>query len=394
VPRFALSTGRLLLLSVVVGAGALAVSPASALAADTVTLSAGQNPVAYGHKVVLSGTISPAVGGETVGVYAQDGAAAVLVANAVTDAAGSFSVSATVTAPETFVARAADAGGDPVESAPVPVLVRPRLVASLQGSRQVGAQLYLVGRLVPREAGSVTVSDGLHRRNVAVKPSGRFRAQLTTTRLFRYHATVRLTPAQGYVAQQRAYTVRVALLPLTIGSTGPAVWWLQYSLEQIDHYALLGVDGRYDDSTSDAVLAFQKVHGLPRTGAVDARFWTILRGSGPPPARIPSGDHIEVDKTRQVLFEVRDGKVVSVSHVSTGATGNTPVGHWHVYAKQAGFTPDGMWDSLFFLRGFAIHGYASVPAFPASHGCVRTPMWFASGLFSRWGVGTSIYIFP
>jgi lipoprotein-anchoring transpeptidase ErfK/SrfK len=127
---------------------------------------------------------------------------------------------------------------------------------------------------------------------------------------------------------------------------------------------------------------------------VDARFWTILRGSGPPPARIPSGDHIEVDKTRQVLFEVRDGKVVSVSHVSTGATGNTPVGHWHVYAKQAGFTPDGMWDSLFFLRGFAIHGYASVPAFPASHGCVRTPMWFASGLFSRWGVGTSIYIFP
>jgi L,D-transpeptidase catalytic domain/Putative peptidoglycan binding domain len=394
VSRSAGSTPRLVLTSVVVAAGVLAVAPASAVAADTVTLSVRSNPVAYGHKVVLSGTVSPAVAGETVGVYAEDGDTAVLVANAVTDAAGTFSVSTTVTAPETFVARGADTAGEPVESAPVPVLVRPRLVASVHGSRQVGGHLYLVGRVVPRAAGTVTVSDGDHRRTVAVGPSGRFHANLTTTRLYSYRATVRVTPADGYVGQRRTYPVRVTLLPLTIGSTGPSVWWLQYSLQQLDHYALPGIDGRYGYSTSDAVLAFQKVHGLPRTGSVDVRFWTILRGSGPPLARIRWGDHIEVDKTRQVLFEVRDGKVVSVSHVSTGATGNTPIGHWHVYAKEAGFTPKGMYDSLFFIGAFALHGYPSVPAFPASHGCVRLPMWFASGLFSRWGIGTSVYIFP
>ena len=100
-----------------------------------------------------------------------------------------------------------------------------------------------------------------------------------------------------------------------------------------------------------------------------------------------------MDKSRQLLYEVRAGRVVSVARVSTGATGNTPVGHWHVYAKQAGYTPKGMYDSLFFLRGFAIHGYVSVPTYPASHGCVRTPLWFAPGIYSRWGVGTSIYVF-
>jgi lipoprotein-anchoring transpeptidase ErfK/SrfK len=53
-----------------------------------------------------------------------------------------------------------------------------------------------------------------------------------------------------------------------------------------------------------------------------------------------------------------------------------------------------MYDSLFFVGEFAIHGYYSVPSYPASHGCVRTPIWFASGLYSRWGIGTSVYVFP
>ena len=169
--------------------------------------------------------------------------------------------------------------------------------------------------------------------------------------------------------------------------------WLEYRLYRLDHYALPGVDSVYDASTADAVLAFQKVHGLPRTGAVDLRLWRVLRTSGPPHARVRSGEHIEVDKTRQVLFEVRSGKVVSVSQVSTGATGNTPVGLWHVYAKGPGTNAKGMYDSLFFLRGFAIHGYYSVPSYPASHGCVRTPFWFARELYSRWGVGASVYVF-
>ena len=75
------------------------------------------------------------------------------------------------------------------------------------------------------------------------------------------------------------------------------------------------------------------------------------------------GDYLEVDKTRQVLFVVRGGEVAKVVHVSTGATGNTPLGTWHVYRKVGGWDWV-LWYPMYFLRGFAIHGYPSVPAYP------------------------------
>ena len=131
---------------------------------------------------------------------------------------------------------------------------------------------------------------------------------------------------------------------------------------------------------------------LARTGSVEGTFWRVLQRAGVPPARY-SGDHIEVDKTRQVLFVVRGGKVSLMTHVSTGATGNTTLGQWHVYSKQPGWTPKGMYDSSFFLRGFAIHGYPEVPAYPASHGCVRIPMWIAPTLYSEIPGDFSIYVY-
>jgi lipoprotein-anchoring transpeptidase ErfK/SrfK len=104
------------------------------------------------------------------------------------------------------------------------------------------------------------------------------------------------------------------------------------------------------------------------------------------------GDYLEVDKSRQTLYEVRDGQVERVIHVSTGATGNTPVGTWRVYREVFG------WDwvlyhPMYFLRGFAIHGYPSVPAWPASHGCVRVPLWLANGLRERWGYGSVVRVY-
>ena len=82
-----------------------------------------------------------------------------------------------------------------------------------------------------------------------------------------------------------------------------------------------------------------------------------------------------------------------VSHVSTGATGNTPVGRWHVYSKVPGWLPDGMFDPSFFLRGFAIHGYPTVPFYPGSHGCVRVPVWLAPRIYGYDPPGSTIYIY-
>jgi N-acetylmuramoyl-L-alanine amidase len=200
-----------------------------------------------------------------------------------------------------------------------------------------------------------------------------------------------LAPARGYVRAFRRIRVRLAYARLRIGAHGPAVLALKRRLREL-HFALPSVDSGFGHATYEAVLAFQKVHGLPRTGRVGPGLWRRLWRTSVPRPRVRRGDYIEVDKSRQLLMEVRDGKVANVVHVSTGATGNTPVGTWRVYREVFG------WDwvlyhPMYFLRGFAIHGYPSVPTWPASHGCVRVPLWIASALRERWGRGSVIRVY-
>ena len=51
-----------------------------------------------------------------------------------------------------------------------------------------------------------------------------------------------------------------------------------------------------------------------------------------------------------------------------------------------------MYHPSYFSSGYAVHGSESVPAYPASHGCVRIPM-FAAKEFSRMApVGTLVIV--
>jgi peptidoglycan hydrolase-like protein with peptidoglycan-binding domain len=177
---------------------------------------------------------------------------------------------------------------------------------------------------------------------------------------------------------------------LSLGAHGPGVVALERRLAEL-HYAVRNTSGVFDADLEQSVLAFQKVNGLPRTGVVTPSLWARLAQAGVPFARY-SGNHVEVDKTRQVLFLVRAGKVALVSAASTGATGNTPLGVWHVYSKVAGWSWV-LWYPSYFLRGFAVHGYPDVPPYPASHGCVRIPMWLAPSLYTQIPLGSSIYIY-
>jgi hypothetical protein len=198
------------------------------------------------------------------------------------------------------------------------------------------------------------------------------------------------TPRPGWAGIRRVLDATVVQPTLSRGATGPSVLALERRLAEL-RYALPRVDGVYGHDTVEAVLAFQKVHGLPRTGTVEPWLWRRLARAGAPRPR-RGGDYIEVDKTRQVLFVVHGGEVTKAVHVSTGATGNTPLGTWQVYRKVPGWDWV-LWYPLYFLRGFAIHGYPSVPAYPASHGCVRVPMWIAPQLFDRHGFGTKVTVF-
>ena len=48
---------------------------------------------------------------------------------------------------------------------------------------------------------------------------------------------------------------------------------------------------------------------------------------------------------------------------------------------------------MYFVGGYAIHGNPSVPSFPASHGCVRVPMWAAPWLYSSNGIGETVDVY-
>jgi hypothetical protein len=244
----------------------------------------------------------------------------------------------------------------------------------------------------PAVAGTLTVRIWRGTRLVRARSGrGRIRIALKTARAGAYRVRVSLQPAPGYLQARRALE-RIVFLPfLSAGSTGPSVYELDRRLSEL-HYALGQIDGYFGRDDVDAVIAFQKLHGLPRTGAVDTRFWAELQRAQDPRPRYP-GDHVEVSKGRQVLFLVRDGKVALIVPVSTGATGNTPLGHWRVYSRVPGFNALAMYYSSFFVGAFAIHGYHSVPPYPASHGCVRIPLWVAYRVYSLIDYGTPVYIY-
>jgi hypothetical protein len=259
------------------------------------------------------------------------------------------------------------------------VVVKPRLDVRLDGARTVGSPLQVVATLRPAHAGSVRVLvDGRPSTHVET-------GDVRTARI-----VVVSKPSPSWAPVWRVVLAHIGAPNLGRGAQGPGVVALERRLAEL-HYAVRDTRGVFDTDLEYAVVAFQKVNGLPRTGLVTPSLWARLAHAGIPRPRY-GGDHVEVDKARQVLFLVRGGKVALVSEVSTGATGNTPLGVWHVYSKVAGWSWV-LWYPNYFLRGFAVHGYPDVPPYPASHGCVRIPMWLAPSLYTQIPLGSAIYIY-
>jgi hypothetical protein len=257
----------------------------------------------------------------------------------------------------------------------------------------IGRPLVVRAVLRPRHSGKLHVRIWRSGRELPAKDfGGRAVVRLSTKKVAKYVIRVEVTPTGSFTSRKKTVRTNVFLPYLAQGARGPSVQILERRLADL-HYLLRGVDRFYSYDTVDAVLAFQKVNGLARTGSVTPAVWRRLQAAHVPRPLYRYGHHLEVDKTRQVLFEVDHGQVVRIVHVSTGATGNTPVGRWRIYSKVPGTLPSGMFDSNFFLRGFAIHGYPYVPPYPASHGCVRIPNWAAPILFASSYYGETIYIY-
>ncbi|MEA2359926.1 MAG: hypothetical protein QOI62_3186 [Solirubrobacteraceae bacterium] len=206
-------------------------------------------------------------------------------------------------------------------------------------------------------------------------------------------ATHLATPEIGTMV---ATPVQVRVVPLRAGpgARGPAVRLLQQQLAAGGY--VVGQRGVYDDRTARAVVAFRKVTGMARTPVASADvFRRLARGGGRFRVRFPShGKHVEADLSRQVLALIRAGRVERIYPMSSGKPSTPTVrGSFRVYSKSPGTNAKGMFFSNYFIRGYAIHGYASVPVFAASHGCLRVPIPDAISIYDWLRIGNVVDVY-
>lgn len=166
------------------------------------------------------------------------------------------------------------------------------------------------------------------------------------------------------------------------------------------------VDGVFDPATRFALMAFQKWEQRPVTGRLTVAEIEAMRSAVKPTPRDGDYEHVEIDVDRQVLLMIDGQGGVRVLPVSTGtdkpfvydgqtSIAYTPRGRFVVYDKGVGWEDNslGMYYANFISGGIAIHGSRSVPAEPASHGCIRIPLFAAREVSKRTPVGTIVLVY-
>jgi len=269
-----------------------------------------------------------------------------------------------------------------------------------------GQRMIVRGTVLPYVAGQ-TVKLSVYRdgRKVAVKTvpvlplgggAGQFHiiygsasAGLVAVRAVHY-----ATAAQPQLTA-RTPPIRFASTNLSQGAQGGSVWLLQAELSAL-HYDVPR-NGVFEEATGRAVIAYRKLTGLERSPTTNTRIFQLLQeGAGGFHVRYRGdGRHVEADLTRQVLAEIEPGgQVRAIFTISSGKPSTpTVVGRFRVYEKTPGFNAEGMLDSNYFIAGYAIHGYAEVPNYPASHGCLRVPIPNASSIFEWVRLGTPVDVY-
>ena len=220
---------------------------------------------------------------------------------------------------------------------------------------------------------------------------------------------------------------------LNKGDSGDDVLRLQQRLKDLA-FDPGKIDGIYGDNTAESVWAYQALIMSERwdkdlTSKVTPATWDRMQDPlGWPPQK--TGDtprHFEVFLPEQVGVLVSDGQIRLITHVSTGngkewcnvrrplpdpkadpavpttvptqkycGVSKTPAGTYRFWAKRTG-TYSGyygdLWNPTFFNGGIAVHGFDSVPYYPASHGCVRIPNHIADYFQSLVRIGDQVFVF-
>jgi hypothetical protein len=177
---------------------------------------------------------------------------------------------------------------------------------------------------------------------------------------------------------------------------GPTMRFLQSRLLALRYWPTLS--GRYDARTRWAIRAYRKVNRMPRTFALNrAILDRVARGAGTLRLRYGATgrNRVEANLALQVYALVDGkGKIFHIVDTSSGRPAfPSDLGRFKFYMKRPGTLPDGMVNSVFYNGGEAVHGYASVPNFPWSHGCLRTPITYSWEIYNWLRLGDRIDVY-
>lgn len=209
-------------------------------------------------------------------------------------------------------------------------------------------------------------------------------------------AAVTITTSQTATTSVAAPAYTPPTRNLASGMRGADVKALQQRLASLKYYPGT-IDGDFGGNTQAALWAFQEINRVPVTGVVDtATKWALVhpRSYVSPYYRGKSTTRVEVSQALEVLVLYRNNVIQLISHVSSGggyyyscgygctARATTPNGTYRTTYYMSGWVkvPLGaMYNPVFFISTvYAIHGDTYVPKGPASHGCIRVPMFIAA----------------
>ncbi len=294
----------------------------------------------------------------------------------------------------------------PAAPAPAPNATVKIRVGHLRGGRApIYSTVPVVGTVSPFAPGQRVEVDFFlngHRllgRQVAVQKGpgegGTFKASIIVREDGKYAASAKhvATPALGADSTVRK-SWRVSFQALHAGQCGRVVKGFKQALGKMGYVS--GGGRCFDGRTGREVLAYRKVNGLARTErAGKGLVGDVFGGHGGYRVRYPAaGEHAEVPLDKQVLVLSKGSKPFAIYPVSTGKPSTpTVTGHYSFYRQEPGYNSEGMYYSFYWHNGYAVHGYAEVPTYAASHGCVRTFIADQPRIYEQLNYGESIFVF-
>jgi len=272
------------------------------------------------------------------------------------------------------------------------------------GRAEIMQKVPVTGTLAPFVAGEkVKVTfylDGkiLYSRNLAVSKAGgkgSFRTSIEVRENGRYAVAAKhvATPELG-VDEIVRKSWKVSFPSLHEGQCGDVVVGFKKAIRKMGYIVNSG--NCFGGKTGRGVLAYRKVNGMSRSMRAGAGLVKkVFSGKGGYQVRHPgAGEHVEAPLDKQVLVFAKGDKPSAIYPISSGKSSTpTVTGHFQFIRQEPGYNSHGMYYSFYFYGGYAVHGYESVPDYPASHGCLRTFIADQPEIYNRIFFGEDIFIF-